>query len=200
MATKTLTLDELLSSRVKNSICKALKVMEDKAGHYAVIGAIALAKHGVIRSTTDIDFLLRPDKKEKVVKGLQAVGFEIEDEPDPSQTIMKDRKTGFGVDLLFASDEPYDSMRQEADIVDLCGGKGRIPEPDLLVLGYLLSPKEQNKIDAINLLKSGKVDVRKILNLVWHSGDRDAFKKLNSWIAESKKKVSHKLGHFSAGK
>lgn len=48
----------------------------DGAGiDYAVVGAVALAIHGMPRTTTDIDILIRPEDSERVEKVVQALGF-----------------------------------------------------------------------------------------------------------------------------
>jgi hypothetical protein len=56
-----------------------LKVLADQAVDFVIVGAHALAAHGLPRATGDIDILVRPDPSNaaRVLKALQAFGAPI---------------------------------------------------------------------------------------------------------------------------
>ncbi len=49
--------------------------LEEQKIEYAVVGALALALHGVPRATTDIDLLIRPETADEAVRLAKAQGF-----------------------------------------------------------------------------------------------------------------------------
>lgn len=61
---------------------KALVEAFERAGvDYAVVGALALAVHGVPRATTDIDLMVQPDQLERAMRAAAEVGYRLPAEP-----------------------------------------------------------------------------------------------------------------------
>ena len=60
---------------------RLLLALEQRGIEYALVGAVALAVHGVPRATTDIDLLIRPESIEAVAKEARELGFVIEAQP-----------------------------------------------------------------------------------------------------------------------
>lgn len=54
---------------------EAVEVLEKRKLRYAVVGGIAVAIYGGVRSTTDADFLLHPDDVAQAVDGMKEKGF-----------------------------------------------------------------------------------------------------------------------------
>jgi hypothetical protein len=52
--------------------------LEEAAVDYAVCGALALAVHGVVRATTDIDILVPPDALGAALEAARSRGFDVE--------------------------------------------------------------------------------------------------------------------------
>lgn len=75
------------SSRLA-TVCRLLN---DAGVHYVVVGAYALALHGVVRATKDIDVLIEPTL-ENATRALQALGglkWGIAREVDPAEVVIK---------------------------------------------------------------------------------------------------------------
>ena len=51
--------------------------LEEQKVEYAVIGALALAVHGVPRATTDIDVMVRPEDVDRVLEIAGTLGFAL---------------------------------------------------------------------------------------------------------------------------
>lgn len=98
---------------------------------YAVIGAVALAVHGVPRATTDIDLLVRPEDVQDVLAKARAVGFSVEAFPMRFSDGVEVRRTTkidddgdtLTLDLLLVDEnlEPIweTRLRVEADVGDV---------------------------------------------------------------------------------
>lgn len=58
-----------------------LKTLEKEQIEYAICGGMAMAIHGLIRSTVDIDLVLLNETIPKTKKVLNKIGFQLETEP-----------------------------------------------------------------------------------------------------------------------
>jgi hypothetical protein len=58
-----------------------LEALERRGIEYALVGAVALAVHGVPRATTDIDLLIRPESVDAVTEVARELGFVFEAQP-----------------------------------------------------------------------------------------------------------------------
>jgi len=54
-----------------------VKALNDRGIDYAVVGALALAIHGVPRATTDIDLLVRQEDVERILEVVAEFGFTL---------------------------------------------------------------------------------------------------------------------------
>jgi hypothetical protein len=66
----------------------------------ALIGGLALAAHGYVRATRDIDFLIAAEDADRADRALAALGYE---RVHRSQNAANYRRGDEGVDLLYAS-------------------------------------------------------------------------------------------------
>jgi hypothetical protein len=57
---------------------RLLTALEESGVKYAVVGAVALAIHGVPRATTDIDLLVPPEELQRALQAARSRGFSIE--------------------------------------------------------------------------------------------------------------------------
>ncbi len=95
---------------IQETLSKASDALEQANIHFALIGGFALAAHGVVRATQDIDLLVDGIKKSESISALENTGFEI---------IFKTEEvahlSGQGqLDLLFANREPTRQMIERA--------------------------------------------------------------------------------------
>lgn len=60
---------------------RLLLALERRGVEYALVGAVALAVHGVPRATTDIDLLIRPESVEAVTEQARRLGYVFEAQP-----------------------------------------------------------------------------------------------------------------------
>lgn len=60
---------------------RLLLALEGRGIEYALVGAVALAVHGVPRATTDIDLLIRPESLEAAAEEARRLEFVFEAQP-----------------------------------------------------------------------------------------------------------------------
>ena len=60
---------------------RLLEALERRRIEYAIVGAVALAIHGVPRATTDIDLLIRPEALKTATEEARRLGFTLEAQP-----------------------------------------------------------------------------------------------------------------------
>jgi len=70
------------------TVCRLLNA---EGVRYAVVGGFALAFHGVIRATKDVDILIEPtlDNATRALKALEGLTFGIASELDPEDVVKK---------------------------------------------------------------------------------------------------------------
>jgi len=70
------------------SVCGLLNAAGAK---YVVIGGFAMALHGVVRATKDIDILIEPtlDNAARVLQALEGLAWGVSRELDPSEVVAK---------------------------------------------------------------------------------------------------------------
>jgi hypothetical protein len=66
-------------------------LLNDAGVKYVVVGGFAVALHGVVRATKDIDLLIEPtvENAARVLKALEGLTFGISRELDPSDVVAK---------------------------------------------------------------------------------------------------------------
>lgn len=99
---------------VQDTLTKASEALENINVGFALIGGFALAAHGVVRATQDIDLLVDGDEKDKVRAILEDVGFKVVMENNEVAHL-----SGAGqLDLLFANREPTKKMISRASRIN----------------------------------------------------------------------------------
>jgi DNA repair ATPase RecN len=95
---------------IKDTLSLAAEALSECGADFALIGGFALAAHGVVRATQDIDFLVDGKKKSEVHAALQQKGFKLDHRTDEVMHF-----SGKGqLDLLFANRELSQKMIQNA--------------------------------------------------------------------------------------
>lgn len=60
----------------KNTFQQITDFLEKKQIPYAVIGAFALKAYGYVRATQDVDFIIRVEDQERIIRYLESIGYE----------------------------------------------------------------------------------------------------------------------------
>lgn len=110
---------------------------------WSIVGAKALSYHGVHRYTGDTDILCHTSVAKDILKVLKSLGFSIEI-CDVSQAKATNGIEEFDV-LITSASEYSNALERTEDYYTTSSG---------LLDMYLLSDKEQNQYDAVNLLKA----------------------------------------------
>jgi hypothetical protein len=189
------TFEDLLSTDMRGKptgmesvVRRAVAALRAAKISFAVIGAIARGIHARRRNTEDIDFVAEPRKWKKAIVAMRAAGFK--DHPDwkPDEYLARflDAKSKLGVDLLFGVGDPEEGARQTAVPAKLFGIKVPVARPDYLLWLYLLSDQPRHHDDGLAILRTGKVDLPKLVEKLRIDGDDDALRKLKAWAVEAK--------------
>jgi hypothetical protein len=187
-------MDRLLSPALAKTIRRVVSALRAARIHYAVIGAVALGVRGHRRFTKDVDLLVDPGKWREARRALAAIGVRhVGGFDDEYLTQLRDRETGAGVDLLFAVGDPEESARMSAKTTSAEGVRGvRVVSAEHLVWLYLLSERAQHEADAIELIKSKRVDLRRLQDLLVMAGvERELLPRLRLWIARARSEAEN---------
>lgn len=96
--------------RIQDTLAHADRTLTKANIGFALIGGFALAAHGIVRATQDIDLLVDGDKREAAKTVLEEAGFKVSYE---SAEVL--HMSGYGqLDLLFANRQPTKDMIKKA--------------------------------------------------------------------------------------
>lgn len=95
-----------------------IEALDQAGAHYVVVGAVAMAAHGAIRATTDLDVLVRQTtgNRERLAMALTRIHAQLKGAPRPSRTvdprILELHRTQFttdhgDLDVLTEVDGPF---------------------------------------------------------------------------------------------
>ena len=149
---------------------RLLKVLKARRVRGAFAGALALNAHGVRRETEDIDFLVLPEDKARLLDGLSE-RLELQQDYD-TLVIFRDPDTGTDVDVLV----PFDAISREA-VTDaepgsIRGRRIRVIGADSLaamkIVAAVDSPGSELKqrSDVEQLIRREKIDARAVARLL----------------------------------
>lgn len=103
---------------------RIVEALQGKRIRYALAGGLAVAVHGGVRSTEDIDFLVHPDDVGQFVDILRNIGYRMTKDPwtfsDTHLTLHRlwiaqaDRQELLMVDLLAANTDLHKAMIERA--------------------------------------------------------------------------------------
>ena len=143
---------------LEQALGAVVEALERRRLRYALIGGLALAQHGVIRATQDVDLLLSLSQWElgAVLTDLQAAGFSF----DMRQTIREWREDhitqielrGVRIDWLEAVLPAFRQVLDEAIVRKIGGRNVKVVSFDGAVVLKLIAFREQDKADVRALL------------------------------------------------
>ena len=178
----------LLSPALVETIARTVHTLRAAKIDFAVIGGVALGARGHRRFTEDVDLLVDPSDRRKALEALHSVGIGRGGGfYDEFLTQLRDKKTGAGVDLLFAVGDPEESARVEATSINVEGVKAPTAQAEYLVWLYLLSDRAQHTADAIELIAKGKARIPRLYKLLRAAGvERELHPRLQEWVIRAK--------------
>jgi len=143
---------------LQEALQAVVEVLERHRISYALTGGLALAQHGVVHATQDVDLLLSiPQLKlPRVLDDLRAAGFAF----DPMHTIREWTQhhmtqlawRGVRVDWLAPVLPAFQDVLKGATVRDLGGIKVRVVSAEGLILLKLIAFREQDKMDVQGVL------------------------------------------------
>ena len=155
---------------LKDALRKIVQALDKHQIPYALIGALAVAAHGYVRATKDVDLLIDwPLPRAKELVGLLeadqvAAEFRKGDFEDPIagaiRATVADADGPISVDLLFPSRAWQRPMIREAEIVDQEGVPVRVARARDVFLLKLYAEGPQDLLDAANLLRQQPPETR----------------------------------------
>ena len=91
---------------IEDTLTRSTEALSKESIAFALIGGFALAAHGIVRATQDIDLLVDGTKKDLVKEALIKAGFELVLE---TKEVL--HLSGLGqLDILWANREPTQKM------------------------------------------------------------------------------------------
>ncbi len=152
---------------------------------FAVSGALSLGIRDKPRYTSDIDVLVHPDDYQTVENVFIHVDFTILLHDEYMLTVM-DASTSVKVDVLFSPFDPEESARATATCETIFGVNLPVIRSEYLLWMYLLSDQEKHRVDGINLIKSGNINLEKLVQYLQYDGDNESLERLDHWKARAK--------------
>jgi hypothetical protein len=137
------------------------RALAERRVEYAVVGAVAMAAHGVVRATQDVDLFVRAT--EENVARLRAALDDVFHDPDLEQLRADDLAgdypvikyvppgAGYSIDILARLGGEYAYADIEVEIVEIEGALVRVATPRMLVRMKRGTVREQDHADAAAL-------------------------------------------------
>lgn len=135
---------------MKAALAKLVEIFHAQRVRYVVGGASALSLYVRPRMTVDLDAFVDAERKDEIDK-LLAGHFEV---VSIERFHAKFRQDDVEVDILYAGAPAEDFALANARDAVILGAKVKAASPEALLWLYLVSQKEQNYVDALQLLRS----------------------------------------------
>ncbi len=171
---------------IGQTLQKIADMLHEHHIEFAVAGALSLGIRYQPRYTSDIDVLVHPDEHKKLEKLFKKYDFNILVNDEYMMT-SKDSQTGVEIDMLFSPFDPEESARATATNEEMFGVSVPVIQSEYLLWMYLLSDQEKHKVDGINLIQSGNVNLEKLSQYLKYDGDDQGLDTLKQWIAKANK-------------
>ena len=138
-----------------------LSLLLDNGVEFLLVGAYALATHGFPRATADIDIFVKPDSENasKLYKTLEKFGAPLENvSPDDFAKpgiILQIGVAPRRIDILTKIDGmAFDEASKGKEIIEIENLMVPVISRQNLIINKLATGREQDKIDAENLMNS----------------------------------------------
>jgi hypothetical protein len=167
---------------LKAVLAKLVDIFRARGVRYVIGGANALSLYVRPRMTVDIDAFVEAARKPEIDKVL-AAHFEV---LNIGGLRSKFKAVDVEIDILYAGAKAEDFALANARDAVILGTKLKAASPEALLWLYLVSSKEQNAVDAVQLLRSQSgIDLRRVRQeLEWH--DPQLLDKLDKMLASAR--------------
>jgi len=135
---------------IKPALAKLVGILHARKARYVIGGANALSLYVRPRMTVDVDAFVDPVRKNEIDKAF-AAEFEL---VSIGMFHSKFKHADVEIDILYAGAHAEDFAVASARDAVILGTPVKAASPEALLWLYLASAKEQNFVDALNLLRS----------------------------------------------
>jgi hypothetical protein len=135
---------------MKPVLAKLVAILREHNARYVIGGANALSLYVRPRMTVDVDAFVDVAHKHEIDKAL-AAQFEL---VSIGMFHSKFKQADVEIDILYSGAHAEDFAVASARDAVILGTPVKAPSPEALLWLYLASAKEQNFVDALNLLRS----------------------------------------------
>jgi len=135
---------------MKAALAKLVDVLRAHGVRYVIGGANALSLYVRSRMTIDVDAFVDAARKDEIDKVL-AAQFEV---ANIGRFHSKFKEADVEIDILYAGASAEDFALANARDAVILGTKVKAVSPEALLWLYLVSQKEQNFVDALELIRS----------------------------------------------
>lgn len=124
------------------TLARIAAFLDEDGQRYALIGGLALAAYGNVRSTLDLDLAVDGDAQDGLIRFMESLGFEtLYRSSGYSNHLHTDEAMG-RVDFVFVRGDTADSLFDEANTVEGPDGlEVRVPRPEHLVAMKVMAMK-----------------------------------------------------------
>ncbi len=168
---------------------RAFDALRSVRAKFALVGAVALGVRAKERFTRDLDILVDPTKWKAATRAMFAAGFRENPDWGVDEVLGRfiDPKTRLGIDLMFGVGDPEESTRRTARVRTVFGMRIPVARSEYLLWMYLNSDQPRHHADAVDVLRYGKPDLKKLRLELKVAGDLSALSRLSRLEVEAKK-------------
>ena len=126
-----------------STVLQRVRELLDEAGHrYALIGGLAMAAYGLVRTTLDLDLVVDADAQEDVIAGMETLGYEtLHRSAGYSNHVHVDDRMG-SVDFVYVETGTASKLFAATRQVDGPSGQPiSVPSPEHLAAMKVLAMK-----------------------------------------------------------
>jgi hypothetical protein len=119
-----------MPSSLASQLTQAAAALDESRAPFALIGGMALASHGVLRGTRDIDFLVDASEADTADRVLKRLGYEAAHRSEDAATYVRGAER---IDLLYAHRPIARKLLQGAKVVEGSLGRLRVVSAEGLI-------------------------------------------------------------------
>jgi hypothetical protein len=141
---------------------EASEALQQAQLDFALAGALARSFYAPARATADIDFICLASQRAGVTNALQDAGFRVVHGELPYRLTFGDPRTSIEIDIHLGTVDPEVSAVSYPRRADFLGIPTLVVRPEYVLWRYCLSDFGTHRMDALDLLKSGLVDLNRL--------------------------------------
>lgn len=184
---------------IADTLAHLVTALTDAKLEYVIAGAMARSLYAPARYTKDIDVLALDESRGKIKKALTVAGFVLRDDL-PYQLTWKDPQSSVEVDILLGEIDPERSAVEDPGKARLLNVPALVIKPEYLLWMYCLSDLAKHFADAVDLIKGGKVDLRKLRQYLEWAEDDVAAEALNKALQKADREGSSTYSSSAAAR